>query len=104
MAGRELDGANPKFETLRKDFDRFGFDLSAALSANPVNGPRITHVGHLNVWRNYVAHHKTSMPATRGPFTIGTLRAWRTSCDGLATEFDGILYNQLQAFLVVPPW
>jgi hypothetical protein len=45
LAGRGLDGANPRFETLRKDFDRFGIDLNAALAVNPANAPEFPTLG-----------------------------------------------------------
>jgi hypothetical protein len=48
VAGRELERANPRYETLRKDFNRFGFELSTALAASAANATRITHLGHLN--------------------------------------------------------
>jgi hypothetical protein len=104
VAGRELDRANPKYETLRKDLNRFGFDLTIALAANAANAMRIIHLGHLNAWRNYAAHHQISMPATGGPFALVTVQGWKASCDGLATELDGIMYNQLQLALGKAPW
>jgi len=102
--GRELDGANPRYETLRKDFERFGLDLGAALAANPANSPRVARIGDLNAWRNYVAHHKTSTPNAGGPFTLAAVRTWNDACDGLATELDRIMYNRLQEAIGVPPW
>jgi hypothetical protein len=104
QAGRQLDGANPKYSTLRKDFERFGLDLASTLAANPANSPRITHIDHLNLWRNYAAHHLTSMPVQGGPFTVVTIQIWKNDCDGLATELDGIMYNQLQVLIGVAPW
>jgi len=104
VASRDLDGGNAKTESLRKDFDRFGLDLSALLRANPANATRVTHLGHLNLWRNYAAHHKKTPPAHGGPFALATVRAWRNSCDGLAAELDVIMYNQLQVMLGMPPW
>lgn len=104
LASRDLDATNPRYATLRKDFTRFGFDPHAALSANPANLPRITHLDHLNAWRNYAAHHKTTMPPDGGPFVLATVRGWQDSCDGLATELDRLMYNQLQALTGAPPW
>jgi len=104
LSGRELDGANPKFETIRGDFERFALNLSAALSVQPANALRITHVGHLNLWRNYVAHHKLAPPTAGGPLTLPAVRDWRTSCDGLAAELDRIMYNQLRALTGAVPW
>ena len=107
-ADRNLDGANPRYETIRNDFDRFGFDLNVELAAFPLtagpNAHRITHLGHLNLWRNYAAHHKTSPPAAGGPLILPTVRGWRLSCDGLAAELDRIMYNQLLALTGIAPW
>src|SRR5438309_108779 len=53
VARRGLDGANPNFSTIQSDFDRFGLNIQAALVADAANQPRITHLGHLNLWRNF---------------------------------------------------
>lgn len=103
-AGCELDRANPHFETIRKDFERFGLQLNVELAANPANAARIAGIRHLNSWRNYAAHHKASMPTAGGPFTLATVQGWRNSCDALATELDGIMYNRLQTALGSAPW
>jgi hypothetical protein len=104
MAGRELDGANPRYATVRKDFDRFGLDLTATLNTDPLNPPRITSLDHLNAWRNYAAHHKTLPPPVGGPFVLATVRRWQDACTGLAVELDRIMYNQLQLLTGAAPW
>jgi hypothetical protein len=104
LAGRNLDGANPRYATIRNDFERFGLDLQAALAGDPANLPRITHLDHLNSWRNYAAHHKTLAPPVGGPFVLATVRTWKGSCDGLAAELDRVMYNHLQAVTGTPPW
>ncbi|MDY3552869.1 hypothetical protein R5W24_001958 [Gemmata sp. JC717] len=104
LADRQLDGANPSYETIRRDFERFDFDLTPILDVNPANPRRRTHLDHLNKWRNYSAHHKTTIPPTGGPFTLAAVRAWKTSCDELAAELDGVMYNQLQTLTGAVPW
>jgi hypothetical protein len=104
IARRELDGANPRFQSLREDFGRFDVSLSVALSANPSNAPRLTLLDHLNKWRNYAAHHKTTLPADGGPFTLVTVRTWKAACDALAAELDGVMYNELSRIVGRPPW
>jgi hypothetical protein len=104
QAGRQLDGGNPNYETLRKDFERFGLNLTSELATQPANAVRQTHLGHLNQWRNYAAHHKTTLPPVGGPFVLATVSVWKSSCDGLATELDRIMYNQLQALTGAAPW
>jgi hypothetical protein len=96
---------NPTVENIRKDFERFGFFLDLA-SADPANPVRITHLGHMNYWRNAVAHQKpTPSPAGVPPIlALAGIQAWRASCDGLATSLDGIMYAQLLRMLGVAPW
>src|SRR5262249_40600464 len=57
-AHRKLDHGNPNIQNLREDFERFGFALDLP-SVDPANGPRLTHLGELNRWRNVAAHRGT---------------------------------------------
>jgi hypothetical protein len=98
----KLNSNNPTVETLRKDFERFGFVLDFV--ADPANGPRVTHLGHLNKWRNAVAHQKATAPTGVPPLALATVQVWQASCDGLATWLDGILYNEMLIILGVAPW
>ncbi len=104
LAGRGLDGANPRYEIIRDDFRRFDFDIAPALGADPANTLRITHLGHLNSWRNFVAHDKPTPPAVGGPFSLATVTGWRASYDGLAVAFDGLLYAHLRKIFGADPW
>ena len=104
LSGRQLDAANPRYAAIRKDFERFGLDLAASLASDPANPLRITHLDHLNSWRNYAAHHQVSTPTVGGPFVVATVQVWRLSCDGLAAELDRVMYNQLQQLTGVAPW
>ncbi len=88
----KLNVNNPTVETIRKDIERFGFTLN--FEAEPANGPRVTHLGHLNKWRNAVAHQKTSAPAGIPPLTLTGVQSWLSSCDELATWLDDFMYNQ----------
>lgn len=101
----KLNTANPTVENIRKDFERFGFllDLVAADPANPV---RITHLGHLNYWRNAVAHQKATPhpPGVPPVLTLSDIQIWRASCDGLATSLDDIMRKELQRMLGAAPW
>ena len=100
-AHRKLDRGNPNQQHMKADFGRFGFTLD--LAADPANGPRLVHLDALNKWRNVAAHQGTTLPAGI-PLTLGSVQAWRTSCDGLATSLDGILYNELRTILRRVPW
>jgi hypothetical protein len=98
---RKLDTGNPTYDHLKTDFRRFGFDLD--LTADPANRPRLDALSALNKWRNVAAHQGTTVPAGI-PLALPSLRTWRTSCDGLATSLDAIVYNQLRRILRRAPW
>src|SRR5262249_44464753 len=104
-AGLALDTGNPIIKNIRKDFERFSFllDLSGAAPGNP---QRITHLGHLNYWRNHVAHQRTTPLPTGGPavLTLADVQAWRDSCDGLAISLDDIMRRELTRILGAAPW
>ncbi len=104
-AGLALNTGNPTLECIRKDFERFGFflDLGAAAPGNP---QRITHLGHLNFWRNHVAHQKATPPPVGVPsvLTLADVQAWRASCNGLAISLDDIMKQELTRILGAVPW
>jgi hypothetical protein len=101
-AHRALDHGNPNVHNIAKDFNRFGFGMKAELDADPANAARLQDLAALNTWRNVAAHQGTNLPP--GPFDLPSLRAWHTSCDGLATALDAIMYNQLRRLLRRAPW
>lgn len=100
-ANLKLDRQNPNHETLKSDFNRFGFRLDL-VGADPVNHARLQDLHALNLWRNIAAHQGT-MPSGGLP-TIPVVRAWEASCDGLATTLDAILYNRIRAIVPIAPW
>jgi hypothetical protein len=100
-AHRKLDRGNPNHQHLKDDFNRFGFTLD--LTVDPANVPRLADLAALNQWRNVAAHQGTTTPPGI-PLDLPSLRAWRASCDGLATSLDDIVYNQLRNILRRAPW
>jgi len=104
-AGLALNAGNPSTENIRKDFERFSFllDLEGAAPGNP---QRVTQLGHLNFWRNHVAHQRATPPPAGVPavLTLANVQAWRTSCDGLATALDDIMRHELTRILGAAPW
>ena len=60
LASVQHVGNGRGLEPIRKDFERFAIPLD--FRADSTNGPRVTHLGHLNRWRNAVAHQA---PAAR---------------------------------------
>ena len=110
--GRELARGNAKYSSIKDDFERFDFNLTDALTADPAlpaatrtaNASHITRVDHLNAWRNYAAHHNTVSPPVGGPFVLPTVQVWKNSCDALATELDRVMYNRLVTLTGAAPW
>lgn len=105
VAELKLNSGNPTVENIRKDFERFGFLLDLA-GATPANAVRVSHLGHLNYWRNAVAHQRAAPPPPGVPavLTLALVQTWRASCDGLATSLDGIMRGELFRILGVAPW
>ena len=50
-----------------------------------------------------VQSHTSTIGGTT-TLTIPRVRDWRTDCAALATTFDEVLRNHLQATTGVPPW
>lgn len=100
-----LDTGNPTITNIRADFERFNFLLDLD-GADPGNPQRVTHLGHLNYWRNHVAHQKSTPPPPGVPavLTLADIQAWRASCDGLAISLDDIMTQELTRILGVAPW
>jgi hypothetical protein len=100
-----LEKGNPNHDNIKRDFNRFGFLLD--LQVAHANGPqRVTDLGHLNEWRNKAAHQGTQplrggVPAA---LTLAIVRAWRASCDGLASSLDDIMHAELLRIMGVAPW
>ncbi len=95
-----LEHGNPNLHNLRRDFDRFGFNLD--LPADPANRIHLQNLAAMNEWRNIAAHHGIVPPG--GLPSLTTLWGWRGSCDGLAAALDRIMYNQLGRLLRRKPW
>jgi hypothetical protein len=102
MTHLKLDHGNPNLQNLRADFERFGFNLDL-VAADPANAARLPPLNLLTRWRNIAAHH-TLIPPALPPLDLPSLRAWRSSCAGLATSLDTVLYNELRKLLRRAPW
>ena len=101
----KLNTGNPTFENIRRDFERFGFVLDF-VRATPGNSILITHLGHLNHWRNTIAHQKPTPPppGVPGVLTLANIQTWRAACDGLAASLDAIMKAELSRILGFIPW
>ena len=99
-----LEKGNPSYDHIRRDFNRFGFDL--ALRVSPVEALLITQLSHLNEWRNKAAHQgiRPLSPAISAVLTIEMVRGWMRTCDGLANWLDSLMYAELSQIIAVAPW
>jgi hypothetical protein len=102
-----LDTGNPNPGNLGVDFNRYLFKFwDEVLAQDPGHALRKDRLDVLYVWRNAVAHYDYD-PAKLGGamiLTIPQVRDWRTDCDALATAFDAVVRNHLQATTGVSPW
>src|SRR5260221_10768979 len=100
-----LNTGNPTVHNIRKDLERFGFVLDLT-GADPANAARITHLGHLNYWRNAAAHQKATPPppGVPGILNLADIQVWRVACDGLAVVLDDIMQKELLRILGAAPW
>jgi len=105
--GRRLDSGNPNPANIGSDFNRFGIDVWAlARQRDARTARRREKLEVLNRWRNAVAHQDFRSPSLEGRETVrlGEVREWRTACDGLAVDFDGILRIYLKSLGGESPW
>ncbi len=98
--GLALDRNNANLETLKKDFERL--DLNFSLTSTSASQSHLANLKELNTWRNVVAHQGVVSQSGFPPIT--SVRAWRTSCDALATLLDAMMYNRLNSLLGKQPW
>ncbi len=101
----KLNTGNPTLENIRKDFERFGFalDLDRVIPGNQLF---VTRLGHLNHWRNAIAHQRPTPPPVGVPsvLTLANVQSWRSACDGLAISLDAIMSREMFQILGVAPW
>jgi hypothetical protein len=99
-ARRKLDRGNPNLQNLKDDFNCLGLTLD--LTSDPANLSRLSHLSDLNRWRNVAAHQGTTAPPGI-PLNLLSLKAWQTSCEGLAVSLDDAVYNHLRRILKRAP-
>jgi hypothetical protein len=51
-----------------------------------------------------VSGHQGTIPAGVPSLSLPLLQSCRSSCDGLATSLDGIMYNEMRRLLRRRPW
>src|SRR5262245_38651288 len=95
---RKLDRGNPNPGNIGSDFNRFGIDFWAEVSAaDPRAGQRRSLLTELNEWRNAIAHQDFDPSKLGGTTTLrlSQVRNWRAACQGLAVSFDSVMRVQL---------
>jgi hypothetical protein len=100
-AGLRLEKGNATLEALEKDFLRFGIaKLPTVLGTDQ---PARTHKRHLQAMiecRNKCAHGEPEIPELQ----LDNIRAWRDSCDWLASRLNEVVYDKLRVGLRAAPW
>jgi hypothetical protein len=106
--GRKLDQGNPNPGNLGSDFGRFGFSFWHAMKAQrPRNQQRQDALDNLAAWRNAIAHqdfNPTNKLTPSPPLLLKHLKAWRSACNALATEFDKAVRVHLTSLVGQAPW
>jgi hypothetical protein len=105
--GRKLNVGNPNPGNLGSDFSRFGVNFWAkVLAADPRNARRKEQLETLNLWRNAIGHHDFSDPKLvgRSAIRLNEVNEWRRACNGLTTEFDGVMLRHLTTMTGRAPW
>jgi hypothetical protein len=107
VRNRSLGKGNPHPGAIGSDFNRLGiefWDEVYALDAR--NERRGKSLQELIDWRNAIAHQDFDAVAHGGNPTLhlATVKAWRSSANGLARSFDLAMYNYLERLLGKAPW
>lgn len=103
--GRKLDHGNPNPGNLGADFGAIGmrfWDDIRQTDARAEN--RKLRLEELNGWRNAIAHQDWTKVGGSPTLHLGTVRGWRSACNGLAGSFDRAVQAHLVAVVGQPPW
>lgn len=101
---RRLDRGNVSPGNLGADFGRFDFVFwNAVYASDPRNTARRESLERLNTWRNAIAHQDF---ANLGSETIqlAQVRQWRVTLNGLAEQFDAVMFARLSVMTGANPW
>lgn len=106
---RKLDTGNPNPGNIGADFGRFGFMWDAVKAVDKRNEARKSRLEALNAWRNAIAHQDFTkqgldLGAGRVSLRLSDVAAWRAACGALATSFDRVVADRVQAVSGTRPW
>jgi hypothetical protein len=103
---RKLAHGNPNPGNLGSDCNRLGLDFWAEVKKRSVNAEeRKRQLEELVEWRNTIAHQDFRTRRVLGrTLHLSDVRRWRSSCKGLARDFDAVLRDHLTTLTGVKPW
>lgn len=109
---RQLDRGNASAGSIGADFKAFDLYIWEAARRLDARTPlRARRLDQLNVWRNAIAHqdfdfshHQRELVGEPARLGLSDVRAFPSSCDGLAVTFDRALAEHLQTIVVGRPW
>ena len=109
---RQLDRGNASAGSIGADFKAFDLDIwDAARQLDARTSLRVRRLDQLNVWRNAIAHqdfdfsrHQRELLGDASRLGLGDVRAFRSSCNGLAVTFDSALAEHLETIVGGRPW
>jgi hypothetical protein len=109
---RQLDRGNASAGSIGADFKAFDLDIwDAARRLDARTSLRARRLDQLNVWRNAIAHqdfdfsqHQRELLGDGARLGLGDVRAFRSSCNGLAATFDRALAEHLETIVGSRPW
>jgi hypothetical protein len=104
---RRLDTGNPNPGNIGSDFNRLGVDFwDEVRTCDARTNSRLSRLEALNRWRNAIAHQDFHAAVSGGTtyLRLGTIREWRSACEGLATSFDRVMRGHIQLHIGTQPW
>ena len=106
LFARRLDRGNPTPGNIGADFDRLGLSFWPAVRRlDSRTASRQGRLEQLCSWRNAIAHQDFDRSELQPPtLGLGTVRAWRRTCDALARSFERAVCGYLRSITRTPPW
>jgi RiboL-PSP-HEPN len=104
--GRKLDSGNAQPGSIGDDFGRLGIQFWDELYKSDLTHKfRNVTLEKLNRWRNAIVHQSLNPLRLGGTTTLHLteVRAWRNTCNRLATAFDEVLRTHLQGLTGTSP-
>lgn len=103
--GRKLDRGNPNPGNLGSDFSAIGMQFwhEVRLVDARADARKIS-LEEMNLWRNAIAHQDWKDVGGNPTLWLGSVRRWRSACDGLAKSFNRAVFEHLRMMVGQAPW